>query len=213
MIKDVVILGSSGFAKDVLEILEDNNEAAKQWNILGFIDFEVSSEPVEGYRVIGDDEWLLSYPHPVNAVCGFGAPALRRKVLEKYKGKNHISFPALISHVARVSRHVRLGEGCVICPGVCIAPNVRLGDFVSLNLNCTIGHDTQLRDFIMVNPGANIAGNVLIDSDCEIGTGSCVIQGKRIGPQTIIGAGSVIIRDIPGQCTVVGNPGRILEKK
>lgn len=210
--KDVVILGSKGFAKDILWTLEDNKDAGEPWNILGFIDLDASEEPVPGYQVIGDDEWLLSYHHPISAICGLGAPALRRRVMEKYKGNSYVSFPSLVSCTAQVSRHAVIGEGCVICPGVRIAPNVHLGNFVSVNLNCTIGHDAVLRDFIMVNPGANISGNVLIGSDCEIGTGARIIQGKQIGPKSIIGAGSVIIRDIPGNCTVVGNPGRILEK-
>lgn len=64
----------------------------------------------------------------------------------------------------------------------------------------------------MVNPGANISGNVQIGSGCEIGTGACIIQGKQLGPNTVVGAGSVIIRDVPGYCTIVGNPGRILER-
>lgn len=209
--KDIVILGSKGFAKDVLWLLETLNEDQQNWNILGFIDTASGEEPVPGYGIVGDDEWLLQYPHPVSAACGLGAPTLRQAVVKKYKGR-HIEFPSLAAKNANVSKHVRFGEGCIVCPGVLIAPNVVLGDFVSLNLGCTLGHDTILDDFVMVNPGANISGNVRIGSGCEIGTGACIIQGKQLGPNTVVGAGSVIIRDVPGHCTVVGNPGRILER-
>nr|WP_325212018.1 acetyltransferase [uncultured Oscillibacter sp.] len=212
--EDIVILGAGGFAKEALWILERNNESRKDWNILGFVDqMKTEQEPVKGYGVIGDDEWLLRYPHPINVVCGFGSPALRRKVVQKYKDEAYnVTFPTLISNGANVSRHALLQEGCVICSGTMAAPNVKLGSFVILNLNCTVGHDTVIQEFSVVNPGANISGNVVIGNDSEIGTGSCIIQGKRLGPGTIVGAGSVIIRDVPGHCTVVGNPGRILEK-
>lgn len=210
--KDIVIIGSNGFAKDVLWVLEKNNEDFKEWNILGFVDEkEMTDEPVSGYGVIGNDDWLLNYPHPISAACGLGRPSLRRRVVQKYKSVGcNVSFPPIISSGAHVSKHVHFGEGCVVCFGAMIAPNVVLDNFVALNLGCTIGHDTVIQEFTMVNPGANVSGNVLIENDCEIGTGACIIQGKRLGPKTVIGAGSVIIRDTPGCCTVVGNPGRIL---
>jgi len=212
--KDIVILGANGFAKDVLWILEGNNECHKEWNILGFIDEAVSdAEPIKGYGIIGNDEWLLEYAHPISAVCGLGRPSLRRRVIQKYKSRNHkVTFPTVISVLANVSHNTHFGTGCVVCPGVAIAPNTRIDDFVALNLNCTVGHDTIIQEFTMVNPGANISGNVLIEHDCEIGTGSCIIQGLHIREKTIIGAGAVMIRDTPGNCTVVGNPGRILER-
>ena len=212
MIKDVVIIGSNGFSKDVLALLEDNNEAAPQWNILGFIDMPSKEEPVSGYGIIGDDEWLMNYPHPISAVCGLGQPALRRKVLAKYHRAGNVSFPSVISSHALGVKHACFGAGCVVCAGSILAPNVQLSDFVSINLACTIGHDTRIGEYVMINPGSNISGNVHIGCDCEIGTGAKIIQGLRIGDQSIIGAGSVIIRDVPGHCTVVGNPGRILEK-
>ncbi|MCI9577940.1 MAG: acetyltransferase [Oscillibacter sp.] len=212
--KDIVILGASGFAKELLWLLEGNNEVCRQWNILGFVDQEKNGEePVTGYGIIGNDEWLLHYPHPVNAVCGFGSPALRRKVIQTYRREaKNVLFPTLISNSANISTYASLEEGCIACSGVKVAPDVRLGAFVVLNLNCTVGHDTVIEAFATVNPGANVSGNVLIGNDSEIGTGSCIIQGKRLGPKTVVGAGSVIIRNIPGHCTVVGNPGRILEK-
>lgn len=212
--RDIVILGAKGFGKDLLCLLENNNRDNMQWNILGFVDSEKSGEePVKGYGIIGDDAWLLHYPHPIHVACGLGNPALRRKVVQIYKSEaNNISFPVLISNTADVSEHTELGEGCVICSGVRVAPNVKLGAFTALNLNCTVGHDTTIQEFCMVNPGANVSGNVWIGNDCEIGTGACIIQGKRLGSKTIAGAGSVIIRDVPGYCTVVGNPGRMLEK-
>lgn len=212
--KDIVILGAGGFGKELLWLLENNNRDNRQWNILGFVDSAKSGkEPLKGYGVIGDDAWLLHYPHPINAVCGLGSPALRRKVVQMYKnGAGSISFPVLISNTADVSEHAELEEGCVVCSGVRVAPNVRLGAFTALNLNCTVGHDTVIQEFCTVNPGASVSGNVWIGNDCEIGTGACIIQERRLGPKTVVGAGSVIIRDIPGYCTVVGNPGRILEK-
>lgn len=210
---DIVILGSSGFATEVLWLLEDNNQYKKEWNILGFIDNFSDSSEVLGYPVLGNDEWLLNYEHPVNAVCAFGNPALRCKVAGKFLNKaKHITFPNLISRAAVVSKHTRMGQGNIICANSVISPTAYLHDFVISNLSCTIGHDVVISDFTTLNPGSSVSGNVTIGERCEIGTGTHVIQGVNIGPRTITGAGSAIIRDTPGDCTVVGVPGRVLEK-
>lgn len=167
-----------------------------------------------GYGIIGDDEWLLHYSHPICAVCGLGNSLLRQQVIGKYQNLgSSVSFPTIISSAAHVSRYAELGKGCIVCAGSLVSPSVNLGNFVLLNLNCTVGHDSVIQDFTTVNPGSNISGNVLIGETCEIGTGTRIIQGKRLGPRTITGAGSVIISDISGNCTAVGVPARILEEK
>ena len=40
-----------------------------------------------------------------------------------------------------------------------------------------------------------------------------VIGGVTIGDNAIIGAGTVVVKDVPENAVVVGNPGRIIEKK
>ena len=61
-------------------------------------------------------------------------------------------------------------------------------------------------------PSVNVSGNVFIDKYTTVGTGTNIIQGLHIGKNSIVGAGSVVIRDIQDNCTVVGNPGRIIKK-
>lgn len=212
--RDVVILGSSGLAKEMLWLLEENRSSGESWNILGFIDSPINKEPLPGYGIIGDDEWLWNYSHPICAVCGLGNAMLRRRVIEKYRNfGSSVTFPTVISSASHVSQYAKLGEGCIVCAGSMVSPGVNLGSFVLLNLNCTVGHDSVIQDFTTVNPGSNISGNVLIGKTSEIGTGTHIIQGKHLGPRTITGAGSVIINNIAGNCTVVGVPARILEEK
>ncbi len=91
--------------------------------------------------------------------------------------------------------------------------NIEIGDFCIINLDCTIGHDAVLKDFVTLYPSANISGNVLIKENSEKGTGTHIIQGKTIGRNCVIGAGTVVIKDISGGCTAVGNPARIVSKR
>lgn len=208
--KDIVILGTGGHAKDILWLLEDNNEDQKQWNILGFVDrnFQKGTS-VAGYPILGDDQWLLNYKHPICAVCGIGNPALRRKLVSQYQ-TSRVVFPSLVSRKAHVSPRAAIGIGCIVFSSAVVTIDVVLENFVYVYFCCSIGHDARLCSFSGVNPCASVSGNVLVEQDCEIGTGAHIVQGIHIGPATTVGAGCVVIRDIPGHCTVVGNPGRIL---
>jgi acetyltransferase-like isoleucine patch superfamily enzyme len=46
-----------------------------------------------------------------------------------------------------------------------------------------------------------------------IGIDSTIIQGVKVGKNVTIGAGSVVIKDIPDNAVVVGNPGKIIKNK
>ena len=65
-----------------------------------------------------------------------------------------------------------------------------------------------------VNQCVNIVWNK--DKQCVIGNnvtvcaGAIIVGGVHIGNNVTIGAGAVVIRDIPDNCTVVGNPMRII---
>jgi acetyltransferase-like isoleucine patch superfamily enzyme len=46
-----------------------------------------------------------------------------------------------------------------------------------------------------------------------IGAGSVVKPGIKIGANSMIGVGSVVVKDIPDNVVVVGNPARIIRNK
>lgn len=212
--KDIVILGSSGFAKEVLWLLEENNRITNEWNIVGFIDnsFPQNVNSIVGYKVVGDDEWLLNYKEQIYVVCGIGNSSLRAKIVQKFKDKENIVFPSIISNGAVLSDSVKMGIGCIICTNSILTVDISLGNFVTINLGCTVGHDVVLENFTTLYPSVNVSGNVRIQSKTEIGTGTQIIQGLNIGENSIVGAGAVVIRDIPSNSTAVGNPARVIKQ-
>lgn len=52
-----------------------------------------------------------------------------------------------------------------------------------------------------------------IGKRCFIGVGAVILPGVRIGDEVIVGAATVVTRDVPSNSVVVGNPGRILDRK
>lgn len=209
--KNIVILGSSGFAKEILFLIERINQQKKEWNILGFVDENIGKK-VCGYEVIGNDDFLCKYDKEIAVVCGVGKPLLKEKILKKIKNNKKLFFPNIIDPSVIMSSNIEMGEGNIICAGTILTVDIIMGDFVTINLDCTIGHDTVINNYVSIYPSVNVSGNVKIESGVEIGTGTNIIQGIHIGRKTVIGAGSVVIRDVKSNCTVVGNPSRVIER-
>lgn len=51
----------------------------------------------------------------------------------------------------------------------------------------------------------------IIGNNCLFATNSIVFGPIIIGDNVIIGAGSVVTKDVPANCTVIGNPARIIK--
>ena len=52
----------------------------------------------------------------------------------------------------------------------------------------------------------------VLGNNVYIGAGAKIIGGITIGNNVKIGAGSVVVKNVPDNCTVVGNPARIIKK-
>ncbi len=57
-----------------------------------------------------------------------------------------------------------------------------------------------------------IVKNVKIGNSCFVGMDVKIFPGVTIGDNVIIGANSIVMKDIPGNSVVVGNPARIIKK-
>ena len=52
----------------------------------------------------------------------------------------------------------------------------------------------------------------IIGDDVKIFTGATVFGGITIGNHVTIGAGAVVSKNVPDNCTVIGNPAYIVKK-
>jgi acetyltransferase-like isoleucine patch superfamily enzyme len=51
-----------------------------------------------------------------------------------------------------------------------------------------------------------------IGKECQIGAHSIIMPGVRIGDNCVVAVASVVMKDVPPNCLVSGNPARIIEK-
>jgi len=92
-----------------------------------------------------------------------------------------------------------------------IGPRLKIfhGQALVVNSATVIGADCHLKQCTTIGIGKD--GTPTIGSNVNVGSNSVVIGNIKIGNNVTIGAGSVVTKDIADDCTVVGNPARVLE--
>ena len=89
---------------------------------------------------------------------------------------------------------------------------VRIGDNVWIAPNVGIyaaGHPLDVKDRI---DGWEYAYPVTIGDNVWIGGSATIIGGVTIGDNSVVAAGSVVIRDVPANTLVAGNPARVIRR-
>ena len=78
-----------------------------------------------------------------------------------------------------------------------------IGENFSCRNNTTIG-----------NKGGNTeksSKKPVIGNNVSLGANVCIIGGVNVGNNVIVGAGSVVVKDVPNNCVVAGNPAKIIK--
>lgn len=205
--KDIVIIGAGGLAREVLMLIEDINKKEDCWNILGLLESTKKNigNGIGDYNIIGD----LSYLDNKNPyiVCAIGDSVVRKRIIESLNQKSS-SFVNLIHPNVILGNNTNIGVGTIIFPNSIITTDITVGNHVFLSLNSLVSHDCVIKDFSTILPGCRISGNVNIGETTTIGTGATIIQGINIGKESYVGAGSVVINDVKDNSLVVGVPAK-----
>ncbi len=203
--KPLILLGVGPHVQEMAEIVERMNAVRPTWNLLGFIteDAKYSGADWNGYPVLGDISVLPQYPD------AFFAPESEWYQLDRIPlGR----FATLIDPSAFVSRSASIGRGCVIYPGAFIGCRARLDHFVFCLSGCTINHDNVLEERVMLTSRVTLAGSVYIEQRAYLGQGANVRQNIRIGRKSLVGMGAVVVKDVPPNCVVAGNPAHVISE-
>ena len=54
--------------------------------------------------------------------------------------------------------------------------------------------------------------DTVIGKNCIIGTRAIVMPGVRIGDSAIVAAGSIVVKDVPANSMVAGNPAKLIKE-
>lgn len=196
----MILYGASGHAKVIIDIckltnqkiskiVDDNLEISK---VLGIdVSHTLTKEDLES------DELIIS----------IGNNSIRKKIA----GQISSDFGLLIHPTAVIDTTTIIEKGSVIMAGAVVNSSTKLGQHCIINTNASVDHDCFISNFVHISPNATLCGGVTVGELTQVGAGATILPNITIGTNCIVGAGSVIIGDIPDNCTVVGNPGRIIK--
>ena len=207
MKNDLIIIGAGNMGGF---LALNQNLFKEKFNIIGFLDDDEAKlkKYFYGFQVLGKINDLRKYKN-MSVVVGISNPKIKNKIINTI-GKGY-NFPNFISNNSWISNRVTIGKGVIIYPNVSINLESEIGDFVVINMNCALGHNTIINDYCSLAPGVNFAGFTYLEPLVDIGIGVCTIQNIKVGSGSVIGGQTMLIKNIPAEVTVVGNPGRIIK--
>lgn len=207
--KNLMIVGSSGHASSVVEIVEQMGG----WHIAGLLDSAAPAGSYRfGYEILGkpEDTGELATRYSVEGLLiAVGDNFRRRELAERLRtAAPGLSFVTAIHPSAVVAKNVRVGCGTVVMPGAVINANASIGKFCIVNTKASLDHDCALADYASVAPGVTVGGNVSVGELSAICIGATIAHRVRIGRETVLGAGSTLLEDLDDNVLAYGTPAK-----
>ena len=97
-----------------------------------------------------------------------------------------------------ISKTLKMGGGFLLAH-----PYATILNAESIGENFSCRHCTTL--------GAKSNGRPVIGNNVSLGANVTIVGNVHIGDNVIVGAGSVVVKDVPSNCVVAGNPARIIK--
>lgn len=111
-----------------------------------------------------------------------------------------------------VSQFSRFLTGIEIHPGAVIGP----GLFIDHGMGVVVGETTEIGEDVTIYQGVTLGGtgkhggkrHPTVHDGVTVGAGASILGPVEVGQGAKVGAGAIVVKDVPANSTVVGNPGK-----
>lgn len=209
----MLIVGAKGFAKEVLEVMHENNQLQ---NLVFYDDINLDAPDLlfDTFRVLKSPQEVSHYfkTEDNRFTIGIGNPVLRKKMVDTCNALGG-ELTTIVSPRATVGSYdVVIGTGSVVLPHAILSNSVSIGMGCIVYYSSIITHDCVIGDYVEISPNAVLLGRSSVGSYSRIGANATVLPDVKIGQNVTVGAGAIVTKDVPDDCVVMGNPARISKK-
>ena len=136
-----------------------------------------------------------------------------------------------ISDKAKIGKNVSIWHFSYVGDNTEIGDNVKIGSLVHIDYDVKIGENTKIEGQAYIPPKSRIGKNafigpaaaltndpypmcdkmtgVTIEDGAIIGARAVIKAGVTIGRNSVVAMGAVVVRDVPENTVVIGNPASI----
>lgn len=210
-VRDLLIVGAGGFARESAEAVRAVNQVHPTWNLLGHLDDDPhrGGTVIGGLPVLGPATAVHDRPDAAVLICT-GRPGdytSRRRIAERLALPAD-RFATVVHPSASIAGSCRIGTGSVLLAHVTATADVQLGRHVAVMPQVVLTHDVRVGDWATLASGVTLGGGVRIEDGAYLGSGVLVREGVTIGAWSLVGMGSVVLGDVPGRRVWFGSPAR-----
>jgi sugar O-acyltransferase (sialic acid O-acetyltransferase NeuD family) len=212
--KNIVVIGGGNQAHYVIDIIEKEGK----YNIVGIIDsiHEVGTNRFD-YKIIGRQENIVDLINQYD-ICGgliaIGDNWLRNKIYNQIiESVPNFKFINAIHPSVIIGNNVKIGEGVTAMAGVIFNPRSIIGNFTFFATGAQVEHDCIISDFASISAGSITGGYVKLGKYSALTLGVTVLDRLEIGENTVVGAGSLVLKSLPSNVLVYGNPAKIVRSR
>jgi UDP-2-acetamido-3-amino-2,3-dideoxy-glucuronate N-acetyltransferase len=111
---------------------------------------------------------------------------------------------------AHIGKNCKISSHTFVCEGVTIEDHVFIGHGVTF-INDSYPRATAGNGQLQTEADWKVEKTV-VKRGASIGSGATILANLTIGENAIVGAGSVVVKSVPPNAIVAGNPARVLRK-